>query len=191
MRKRLTLASPLCWETEMDFTKTKEAVLLHTGKASTFLSSKKAKQNKPPPAPAAEKTAETIEGEIHLLGASGTDAAEQKQIIREEKKTVDFKDKLILAPLTTIGNLPYRRICKRFGADITVGEMALSINLLQGSNQEWALAKRHPCEDVFGVQLAGSHGDNMGACAELISERLNVDFIDVNCGLSPLLPSSS
>ncbi|RXG61981.1 tRNA-dihydrouridine(47) synthase [NAD(P)(+)]-like [Armadillidium vulgare] len=95
---------------------------------------------------------------------------------------IDWEDKLYLAPLTTLGNLPYRRVCKRLGADITCSEMALSTRLLQATKSEWALVKRHSSENIFGVQLCGSNTEVMIKAAELLNNEIEMDFVDINMG---------
>ncbi|XP_017081527.2 tRNA-dihydrouridine(47) synthase [NAD(P)(+)]-like [Drosophila eugracilis] len=100
----------------------------------------------------------------------------------DQKPAVDFREKLVLSPLTTLGNLPFRRICKEFGADITCGEMACAQPLLKGMGQEWALTKRHQSEDVFGVQLCGNNPNMINQAAQVIYETAQVDFIDLNIG---------
>ncbi len=92
-----------------------------------------------------------------------------------------FRDKVVLAPLTVGGNLPFRRLCSEFGADVTVGEMAVVRKLLRGHTGEFALLKGHPDERLFGVQIADKSPDCLAEGARLAESR-GARFVDINCG---------
>lgn len=113
---------------------------------------------------------------------SVTDTA---RIRKSEKRRLDwFHDELYLAPLTTTGNLPFRRLCTSLGADITCGEMGLAESYLQGSKNEWSLVRRWEGERCFGTQLCGSKPDLLVPSAEVLAREFpsGLDFIDINCG---------
>ncbi|PIS54018.1 hypothetical protein CJI97_003716 [Candidozyma auris] len=101
-----------------------------------------------------------------------------------EKKRLNLHRAKIVSPLTTVGNLPYRRLMKTLGADVTYSEMALSLPLLQGTKPEWALPKAHVSEyPGFGVQLAANHHQQASKAAEAIyREAPNVSELNLNCG---------
>lgn len=49
-----------------------------------------------------------------------------------EKRRLDWRGKLYLAPLTTVGNEPFRRLCGDYGNDISCSEMGLAQEFMNG-----------------------------------------------------------
>jgi tRNA-dihydrouridine synthase 3 len=92
-----------------------------------------------------------------------------------------FRGKVILAPLTKGGNLPFRRLLVRLGAEVTTGEMAVAQKVVRRAKGEMALLRRAPEETCFGVQLAGRKPDSL-ARASIIAEERGASFVDLNLG---------
>jgi len=84
-----------------------------------------------------------------------------------------------MAPMAMGGNLPYRRLCRGFGARRTCSEMVLADKLVKGG--EKPLLRHHDSEDAFGVQLCGKNPENLSEAAR-IATGLGARFIDLNFG---------
>lgn len=104
----------------------------------------------------------------------------------QEKKPLNLNRKKIVSPLTTVGNLPYRRLMRKLGADVTYSEMALAVPLIQGTNSEWALPKAHSTEvPGYGVQIACSKPWQAAKATEALAANLdnsNISEINLNSG---------
>ncbi|CRK18917.1 hypothetical protein BN1723_011706, partial [Verticillium longisporum] len=66
----------------------------------------------------------------------------------EKRKLYFGRDTPALAPLTTQGNLPFRRLAVELGAELTYSEMAMGLPLIQGTKADWTLLKAHESELV-------------------------------------------
>lgn len=86
----------------------------------------------------------------------------------------------LLASLTKGGNLPFRRLCADFGADVTISEMLYARFLVKGKPRERALLRNHESEKCFGAQLATNDPAEAVAAARIAAER-GAAFIDLNC----------
>jgi tRNA-dihydrouridine synthase 3 len=86
-----------------------------------------------------------------------------------------------LAPLTKGGNLPFRRLCRDFGATATCSEMIYAHQLIRGKGREPALLRHHASEDRFGVQLAAKSMEEAGEATRIACDA-GAQFVDLNCG---------
>ncbi|MDX2472454.1 MAG: tRNA-dihydrouridine synthase family protein [Candidatus Krumholzibacteria bacterium] len=90
-----------------------------------------------------------------------------------------FRNITPMAPMAMGGNLPYRRLCREYGAVRTCSEMILAHKLVKGG--ERTLVRHHPTETDFGVQIAGKRPEVM-ADAAVIAVELGAQFVDLNFG---------
>jgi tRNA-dihydrouridine synthase B len=90
-------------------------------------------------------------------------------------------DPVILAPMSGVTDLPFRRIAKRLGAGLVVSEMIASRELLRESRQTLRMIETDGDEAPRAVQLAGCEPEVMAEAARMNADR-GAAVIDINFG---------
>ena len=88
---------------------------------------------------------------------------------------------VILAPMTGVTDLPFRRLVKRYGAGLTVSEMIASQAMIRETRQSLQKAAWDPSEEPVSLQLAGCTPLEMAEAAKL-NEQRGAAIIDINMG---------
>ena len=88
---------------------------------------------------------------------------------------------VILAPMTGVTDLPFRRAVKRYGAGLTVSEMIASQAMIRETRQSLQKALWDPVEEPVSLQLAGCEPQVMADAARL-NEQRGAAIIDINMG---------
>ncbi|KAK7547819.1 tRNA-dihydrouridine(47) synthase [NAD(P)(+)] [Phyllosticta citricarpa] len=152
------------------------------------------------PAEAAQADTEMSEAKLDNRAAY-----REPPLLASEKRRIYYGPETpVLAPLTTQGNLPFRRLCVQLGAQVTWSEMAMGLPLIQGEKSEWALVKAHESEATpprfeqrnwhsqsydngrdlkFGAQIAGNKPWIALKTTEILTALCpHLRAIDLNCG---------
>jgi tRNA-dihydrouridine synthase B len=95
--------------------------------------------------------------------------------------SVALDDPVILAPMSGVSDLPFRRLVKRLGAGLVVSEMIASEAMIRETRQSMTMAKSCPDEQPMAVQLAGCEPHVMAEAAKLNADR-GARIIDINFG---------
>jgi tRNA-dihydrouridine synthase B len=90
-------------------------------------------------------------------------------------------DPVILAPMSGVSDLPFRRLVKREGAALVVSEMIASAAMIRQTRQSLAMAATVPEEQPMAVQLAGCEPAVLAEAARLNADR-GAQIIDINFG---------
>ena len=88
---------------------------------------------------------------------------------------------LILAPMEEVTNPPFRKFCKRYGADWLYSEFVSADALVRSINKTVKKLTIEENERPVTIQIYGRFIDSMVEAAKIV-EEVQPDFIDINFG---------
>jgi tRNA-dihydrouridine synthase B len=110
-----------------------------------------------------------------------------------EKSKKTGSPMLVLAPMAGITDSPFRQICRGFGADVVVSEMASATALVYAPQKTLAMLTSVKAETPYVVQLFGANPEHFAKAVKLLTDikavkKLGIknyrlpDGLDINFG---------
>ncbi|WP_184456888.1 tRNA dihydrouridine synthase DusB [Rhizobium aethiopicum] len=93
---------------------------------------------------------------------------------------VSVRNRVVLAPMSGVTDMPFRELAWRFGAGLVVTEMVASRELVNDTAESWSRLKAAGFRPHM-VQLAGREAHWMAEAAKIAADH-GADIIDINMG---------
>ncbi len=94
---------------------------------------------------------------------------------------IQLESNVLLAPMSGVTDLPFRRLVKSFGASLVISEMIASRAMILQTRESLQKCQKDAAHYPMSVQLAGCDPEVMAEAARL-NEDLGADIIDINFG---------
>jgi tRNA-dihydrouridine synthase B len=115
------------------------------------------------------------------MGTEASSAALPPVTIGSGAGAVRLDPPVVLAPMSGVSDLPFRRLARRMGAGMVVSEMIASWAMVRENRNTLRMAEVEGAGGPSAVQLAGCEPDAMAEAAR-IAVGLGADLIDINFG---------
>jgi len=89
---------------------------------------------------------------------------------------------LYLAPQAGVSESPFRRLCRRFGADVVMTEFISADGIVKATSRVAHYLRFDQDERPIGVQIFGSDPAMMADAAALVVDVYRPEFVDINFG---------
>ncbi|MES2607260.1 MAG: tRNA dihydrouridine synthase DusB [Pseudomonadota bacterium] len=96
-------------------------------------------------------------------------------------RDIELDMPVILAPMSGVTDMPFRRLVKRMGAGLVISEMIASQAMIRHTRQTMKMIEKSPEELPAVVQIAGCDPEVMAEAAKL-NEDMGAHIIDINMG---------
>ncbi len=95
--------------------------------------------------------------------------------------TVELEIPVMLAPMSGVTDLPFRKLVKSWGAGLVFSEMIASSEMVNSNRKTLKMVENGSEEQPLAIQLAGYEPEAMAFAAKLCQER-GAAIIDINMG---------
>ncbi|MHC1724640.1 MAG: tRNA dihydrouridine synthase [Syntrophobacteraceae bacterium] len=87
-----------------------------------------------------------------------------------------------MAPLSGVTDSAFRRVCKRYGADVVYSELASATAFLYQPEPSLRILSFHESERPYVVQLFGNNPEHFAFASRFVTREIKPDGIDINFG---------